>query len=188
MWRHSRRRLTAESIRDAILAVSGRLNRTAGASSVVGLGEIAVANNAQDNTGKTSNAVARRSIYLPLIRNDLPDLLTAFDFADPNVVVGARSNTTVPAQALLMMNSPFIKTHARELAARALAQNSLGDRDRLAWIYTRAIGRPPTKQEIVRALSYLDLVDSPARSSAPLDSWASFCHALLASTEFRFVE
>jgi len=184
LWRHNRRRLAAEAIRDAMLAASGQLNLKAGESSVTGLGEQAVANNLRDKTGRLKGQATRRSIYLPLIRNDLPDFLTVFDFADPNVVVGARSVTTVPAQALLMMNSNFVKEQARLLAERVLRQEDLDETGRLAMIYELTLGRKPTGVEQSRALSYIREQDAKNATAA----WADFCHAILASTEFRFVE
>ena len=188
LWRHNRRRLTAESIRDAMLAVSGRLDRTAGGSAVAGYGEQAVANNLKNKGGGTSNGARfRRSLYLPIVRNDLPAMLTVFDFADPDTVTGARNVTTVPAQALLMMNSDFVKASAASLAGRALQTKDRTDDERLQELYELALGRQPTRKEVTRALDYLRSQADDTRK-IPAAAWTRFCHALLASTEFRFVE
>jgi Protein of unknown function (DUF1553)/Protein of unknown function (DUF1549)/Planctomycete cytochrome C len=188
LWRHNRRRLPAEAIRDAILSASGRLSLAAGNSSVIGLGEQAVANNLMDKTGELKGQPFRRSVYLPLIRNDLPDFLTVFDFADPDVVVGARAVTTVPAQALLMLNSSFVRGQAARLAERAFRDEPRDDERRLNHIYELTLGRLPTKAESARAFGYLDRLSSSGDRGKTVAAWASFCHALLASTEFRFLE
>jgi len=188
LWQHNRRRLPAEAIRDAILSASGRLSLAAGDSSVIGLGEQAVANNLMDKTGELKGQPFRRSVYLPLIRNDLPDFLTVFDFADPDVVVGVRAVTTVPAQALLMLNSGFVRGQAAQLAERAFRAEPRDDERRLNHIYELTLGRVPTKAESARAFRYLDRLSSSGDRDKTVAAWTSFCHALLASTEFRFLE
>ena len=185
LWRHNRRRLTAEAIRDSILAVSGRLDQQLGGSAVTNFGEQAVANNLRHKGGGTSSTATRRSLYLPLVRNDLPKILTVFDFADPNVTTGARNVTTVPAQALLMMNSEFVKSHAADLAKHLQAETD--DDKRLTRLYELVLNRRPTTLERQRAEKYLAGFDA-ATSEESQHAWSSYCHALLASTEFRFVE
>jgi hypothetical protein len=188
LWRHNRRRLPAEAIRDAILSASGRLSLKTGGSSVAGLGEQAIANNLKDKTGDLKSDAMRRSVYLPLIRNDLPDFLTVFDFADPDVVVGARAVTTVPAQALLMLNSRFVRDEAQRVAERVFREEPRDDERRLNRVYELTLGRLPTKAESARVFRYLDGLSSSGEREKTVAAWASFCHALLASTEFRFVE
>jgi Protein of unknown function (DUF1553) len=188
LWRHNRRRLPAESIRDALLSAAGRLSLKTGGSSVSGLGEQAIANNLKDKTGNLKRGSLRRSVYLPMIRNDLPDFLTVFDFADPDVVVGARSVTTVPAQALLMLNSRFVREEAKQIADRVFREESRDEEKRLNHVYELTLGRLPTKRESARAFRYLDRLSSSGDREKAVAAWASFCHALLASTEFRFVE
>jgi hypothetical protein len=183
-WRRNRRHLPAEAIRDAILSAGGSLDFKAGGSSVVGFGEQAVANNANETNGDADiEKIFRRSVYLPIVRNDLPDLLTVFDFADPDVVVGARSVTTVPAQALLMMNSPFVRSQAVRLARRTLKQSS---DQRFPFLYETTLGRLPTPAEITLANKYID--NTITKTTDSQTAWTSYCHALLASTEFRFLD
>ena len=120
-WRHNRRPLTAESIRDAILQASGSLDAAAGGSSVTHLGEQAVTNSPEEaRDSKLPTVTARRSVYLPIVRNDLPDELVLFNFADPDVCSGSRPQTIVPAQALWMMNSQFVRQQSEKLATQLL--------------------------------------------------------------------
>src|SRR5690606_36039754 len=99
-----RRRLPAESIRDAMLAVSGQLDHQAGGSSVEPLAYLAIATSGTKSADLKIDEHRRRSVYLPMVRNDLPEMLRLFDIADPELVTGRRPVTNVPAQALYLMN------------------------------------------------------------------------------------
>jgi len=104
----------------------------------------------QSNQGDAGVSVkdnVKRSVYLPLVRNFMPDILTTFDFADRDMVVGKRPSTNVPAQALYLMNSPFVRTAAEKTAARLLADESLDDDARIDRAYELALGRPATEPE-----------------------------------------
>ncbi len=127
VWRMSKRRLDAESIRDAALAISGQLDLRPPLGSPVaerGNGPIGqfkqfpgagVPEDVLVESGVRTNA---RSVYLPIAREMLPDALAVFDFAEPGFVTGSRETTSVPSQALYLLNSPFI--HRRAEARRAL--------------------------------------------------------------------
>jgi hypothetical protein len=185
--RQNRRRLTAESIRDSMLAMSGRLDRTTGGSSVNGMGEQAVANNPSDQQDKTAGGQLRRSLYLPIVRNDLPPFLTVFDFADPDVVTGQRAVTNVPAQALLMLNSPFVRECAEALGTAAASSNELGsDEMRVDWIYRTMLNRPASQSESDRALRFLR---TPLTANAEISAmqWARLCQTIFATSEFQIL-
>lgn len=177
-WRHARVRLPAESIRDSMLATSGQLDYSLGGSSVLGLGESAVANNSNENTGTRQGELRRRSLYLPIIRNDLPPFLTVFDFADSDVVTGQRNVTNVPAQALLMLNSPFVKSCAQATVTE-MSKAAKQPAQKVAWLYKRLLSRSPTDTEVEQAINFIG--DSAT-------GWETFCHSLLASSEFRMLE
>lgn len=186
LWSHqNRRRLSAESIRDAMLSVSGRLDRTIGQSSVKGMSEQAVANNPADQKNRASGGPLRRSLYLPIIRNDLPPFLTVFDFADPDVVTGRRSVTNVPAQALLMLNSPFVRECATAVAEKMLATPKLqSDEERVEWIYRTVLNRPSTSTETTQALAFLR---NGTESEISKEDWSRFCQTIFATSEFRIL-
>jgi hypothetical protein len=190
-WRANRRRVEAEVIRDGILMVSGRLDRTMGGSSVAGLGERVVSN--ESKGGLTTDAFTRRSVYLPILRTELPQVLEVFDFADPDVSTGKRDATTVPTQALFLMNSPFVMEQSRHAARRLLALPG-DDAARLSDLYRRALGRTPTEQETRAALKFLADMRERARkrpkpaSEPDVEAWTSVCLAVFGCTEFRFVE
>ncbi|MEM7012684.1 MAG: DUF1553 domain-containing protein, partial [Verrucomicrobiota bacterium] len=119
VWRHSRKRLEAEAIRDAILAVSGNLNPERPVGSVVTQhgGKLIQDGLTPDKIHEPSN---HRSVYLAMLRNGLPEALEVFDVADPSLVVGRRNTTTVPAQDLFMMNNPFVSENAEAMARQLL--------------------------------------------------------------------
>ncbi len=128
----NRRRLDAECLRDAMLAVSGRLDRSLGGPTI--------------RKGTTSEIAyrfdeTRRSVYVPIFRNKLLELFEAFDFGDPNLVNGRRNVSTVATQALYLMNSPFVREQARQAARALLDVPGLDESGRLERAYRLALGR-----------------------------------------------
>jgi mono/diheme cytochrome c family protein len=129
-----RRRLSAEELRDAMLAVSGKLDRTSGSnesgeylvSKAENIGAMIMPNRmAADDPFYTT--FAKRSIYLPIVRNMLPDVLALFDAADPNGVSAVRNETTVASQSLFLLNSPFVRDQAARFAQGLLASQTSSD-------------------------------------------------------------
>jgi hypothetical protein len=189
----NRRRAEAEVIRDAILQVSGKLDPTPAGSMVAHLGDRAIDNNSRG--GVDPDATPKRSVYLPVIRNDLPQIFEVFDFADPDVSTGKRDVTTVPTQALYLMNSPFANDQAQAAATRLLA-DAKDDASRLTLLFRRALGRVPTAAEKDRARAFLaeyrraidDLGTGQRPKNPELAAWQAVCLSVFGCTEFRFVE
>jgi hypothetical protein len=176
-WRMSPRRLEAEAIRDAILVVSGKLDRTPPQGS---LAQATPKGKKQNYTLKESNV---RSVYLGMVRGaPLSETLALFDMASPNLVVAQREVTTVPAQSLFLMNSPWVIEQSRHFAQRLLTDSALDDAGRVDRAYRLALSRPAADAERARALAYVQRLGGEEKA------WASFCQALLASAEFRYVE
>jgi hypothetical protein len=173
-WRMDRRRLDAECIRDAMLTISGNLDLTmGGATYKAGM-------QADYTFVQGSN---RRSVYLPVFRNTLPELFQVFDFADPSLVVGRRNVSTIAPQALFLMNHPFPREQAEATAKRLLADDSLRDDDRRLEFVARAVlGRGPTADERTTLVGFLQ-----SRGDNRDAAWAEVVHALFASTDFRYV-
>jgi hypothetical protein len=189
--RANRRRIEAEVIRDSILAVSGRLDPTRGGSAVTTLGERAIDNESKGGLQQQIDSSTRRSVYLPVIRNDVPKIFEVFDFADPDVSTGRRDATTVATQALYLMNSPFVMEQAQQTAKRLLAQSG-DEAARLTDLYRRSLGRAPTAAETQAALRFLahfrKHVPRDAKTDPETEAWAALCLAVFGCTEFRFVE
>lgn len=183
LWRANRKRVTAESIRDSMLAIGGNLDRTPGPSPVAGLGTLVTQNSAEQTKFKPRDS-SRRSIYLPMIRAELPEFLTIFDMADPDLVTGKRSLTNVPGQALLLLNSPFVMAQADNIAARIL-ESTPGDPGLSKQIndaYLLVLSREPTKTETDRARRFLE---AHSDGKKPQQALSRLIHTMLASTEFR---
>jgi hypothetical protein len=114
----------------------------------------------------------------------VPEALDLFDFAEPSLVVATREVTTVPSQALFMLNSQFVFDQSAALAA-ALAKESDPAR-RIDLAYLRTLSRPPSAAERERAGQFLGKIREENRL-APEAALATFCQALIASAEFRYV-
>ena len=201
LWRMPRRRLTAESIRDAMLAVSGELDPGRGGSPLgLELKDNIRGAGGNVNPAMWGNKIAdyiknRRSIYLPL-RRERPagelEILSTFNFPHPSEIVGARPETTVATQALFLMNSPFVKHQASKLAER-LENEEANERARVRRLYLLAVSRPAELNEINTALTFLDHCSRDmASKSSDKDlrarAWTQLCHAVLASNNFLFRE
>jgi Protein of unknown function (DUF1553)/Protein of unknown function (DUF1549)/Planctomycete cytochrome C len=181
VWRMSQRRLEAEALRDAMLFISGRLALEPPVGSAVartGEGLALFVRVAGLDASDT-----HRSVYLPVIRDQVLESLALFDFADPSLVTGERATTSGPAQALYFMNGSFVLRQAEGLAERLRAVEG-GDARRVERAYRLAFARPPTDEERDRALAFLRAFAVPR--SVP-DAWWAFCQALFAGAEFRYL-
>jgi hypothetical protein len=202
LGRMPRRRLEAEALRDAVLAVSGQLDRRVGGGEVVEQvfqkGEVIDAKRGFVVNTTNSNSplydTPRRGLYLPVIRNALPDVLALFDAADPNGVTAVRNDTTVASQSLFLLNNPFVRRQALHFACSLLADDRAGDSDRLRSAYRRAYGRPPNAGELSEALAYLRTYEAKASAlgrkgpDARLAAWQSYCQLLLCGNEFLYLD
>jgi len=181
LWRASKRRLEAEAMRDAMLSVSGELDLSRPPGSLVGrvIGDRPISLIGLDKRLPADlDGAVHRSVYLPVIRDRLPDVLDLFDFAEPSLVTGDREQTNVPVQAHYLMNSPFVQARADELAAR-LSLEADSPAERISLAFRLCFARLPDQAELQRSLSFL------AASETGSDALMSFCQALLATAEFR---
>ncbi len=189
LWRHSKRRLDAECIRDAMLAASGDFDpKPPVGSAVARAGDGPIGSTGgfiRINEDIFINATANyRSVYLPIARDLLPDALAVFDYSEASLVMGAREETNVPGQALYLLNNDFVITQSQKFSERLAVQVSSPEQ-RIALAYTLAFGRQPTVKEIQTAKAFLDRELSIGNSVNK--SWSTFCLALFASAEFRFL-
>jgi hypothetical protein len=169
-----RRRLTAEQIRDAMLAVSGQLKLDGG-------GQTYPARRAADFGFTFTEPL--RSVYAPVFRNALPEIFEVFDFAPSSMVTGRRNVSTVPTQALFLLNHPFVREQAEAAAKRLLVEWS--GLDGINRAYRLTLGRLPTDDERSLARRHLS---GPSASVAPVQAWTELFHALFASADFRHVD
>ena len=178
LWHANRRKLDAESIRDTVLQVSGQLDLTHG-------GPLLKPGTSADYGYKHTDT--RRSVYSPVLRNSLPELFEAFDFADPSLVVGKRSDSTVAPQALFMMNHPWVMEQSQSAAGKLLAEQLTDDRTRVARAYRLVLGRAPTDGEVTLALKFLPAESTASEAAKRTEAWGRFYQALFASVDFRYL-
>ncbi|MBI2947722.1 MAG: DUF1553 domain-containing protein [Verrucomicrobia bacterium] len=181
------RRLEAEAIRDAILAVSGRLNRTVYGPSVLPYLTPYMEGRGRPNSGPLDGD-GRRSIYINARRNFPVPMLVAFDLPVHFSTQGRREVSTVPEQAMTLMNDPFVAQQAARWAERILAEPAKTQEPRITWLYQTAFTRPPNETELRNARLFLE--QQAARHSCNLDDpkpWADLCHVLINVKEFIFI-
>lgn len=166
LWRMERRRLDVEAWRDALLAVSGRLDITVGGQSI----------DPQDPNE------TRRTMYARISRLELNKMLALFDFPDPNVHAASRAETTTPLQKMFVLNSPFMVTQAEALAKRC-RDHAADDAQRIAWAYETLYGREVTNEELQPALAFLG-----DRDEQHSDRWRQYAQVLLASNEMMVID
>ena len=175
------KRIEFEAIRDAMLFVAGRLDfaRPDGIQ-VIG-------NGGKGNTARTRAALdiyaPCRTVYLPVLRDLLPEAYRTFDFPEPTQIIGRREVTTVPSQALFFLNSEFAIETARDTARRILDDPSLRDDEaRIRRLYTVLLGRGPEREESAATSAFL-----AGEKGAPSAGWSALVQSLMAGTEFRYV-
>jgi hypothetical protein len=189
LWRMPKRRLEAEAIRDAMLAVSGELDLARPAGSLVArvIGDKPISLIGLDKRlPKDLDGSTHRSVYLPVIRDRLPDALDLFDFAETSLVTGNRETTNVPTQALYLMNSPFVRAGAEGLASRLVREAGSAD-EGVRRAFLLCFSRNPGPREQQRAIEFLGSSEPSAAddSATPPPVLISFCQALLSTAEFR---
>jgi len=197
LWHAPLRRLSFEQMHDSLLAISGTLDPTLGGRSIIPTGDV---------------RQRRRALYLFIDRRNPPELFTQWDYPNPDVPSGRRYVTTVPQQALFLMNSPLVIETARELTRRDPFRTLPDDESRVTFLYHAIFQRDPTAAELRITLDYVhgapaggqptDKRGKPAprervnpRAAAnraagfmvenrgPVDPWTRLAHALFQSNE-----
>ncbi|MEC9091757.1 MAG: DUF1549 and DUF1553 domain-containing protein, partial [Planctomycetota bacterium] len=186
-WRSNQRRIDAEVIRDSMLYVSQTISydRPRG-SQVSQLSASRQTGRAGQPTWDESKTY--RSIYLPVMRDNLPRVLAVFDFAEPTMVMGKRESSNTPSQALYMLNNQFVLEQSESLA-RVLMKESTDQATQVNRAFVVCYGRNATEAELTWAKKFLAEFDPPGnlRRSRQVAKLAAFCQALFASAEFRFL-
>jgi hypothetical protein len=205
LWRMNPRRLEAETIRDSILAISGKLDVTAGGETLpthsleTFLPNLTTFNPPQiiKTARLPENLRYRRTVYLPIFRTKQMqelDILNYFDFAEPTQVNAARRTTVVPTQNLFLLNSPWIAEQADVLATKLVQDDQLLDRQRVNELVLLIFSRQAQESEILRGLEFVydfercARADQTAKGLGPPGrlAWTAFIQMLLASNEFLY--
>jgi hypothetical protein len=183
------RRLEGEALRDAILSASGRLDgQMYGRSVPIHLTEHHEGRGRPAVSGPVDGA-GRRSLYITVRRNFPDPFLQAFDFPVPSTTRGRRSTSNVPAQALALMNNPFVIEEAERFAARLVEEAPSGDEaveDRVRRAFRLAWSREPTPEEVATAEQFI-ADEASTRGDEVQRAWTDLCHALINAKEFAFI-
>jgi len=220
LWRQNVRRLEFEPLRDSILAMAGSLDTTLGGRPVNLGGGGSSAGKDKKGGGALrpqGSYSTRRTLYGHIDRANVAEVLNHFDFAQPEMPNGRRYQTTVPQQALFLMNNPLVIEQALKIVERNDFKGVENDEQRIAFLYHLIYQRPPTAQEVQLGLAFFDEAPTagasgpavkPAAQAAPvkvaaarrfqvpvrptftprpLSAWAEYAHALILANEFTFV-
>ncbi len=173
LWRRPRRRLEAEPVRDSILFVGGGLDAKMG--------------------GKAPNVDAnRRAIYLPINRASLYEMFSTFDYVETANHIEQRPTTTVPHQALFLLNSPMVHSQAIAVAKKLIAEFETQEA-RIRALFRMFYARQPTEAELLRSLHFLETATSQLEavsdaSERSVQTWAALCRSLIAANEFVYID
>ncbi len=173
MWRMNRRRLEWEPLRDTLLFVSGNLDRTLGGRAV-------------ELTG--ANPSNRRAVYGFIDRQDLPNLFRVFDIASPDQHAPRRPRTTVPQQALFLMNSPFVVTQAQSIVAALEKRTEESTQQRIVSMYKMILARSPDATEQKIAADFIEQSGQTPPDQAKINPWQQLAQILLLTNELAFVD
>ncbi len=195
LWRTNGRRMDVEAIRDSILTISGLIDHQQGGSTLTVVGSLGSSRRGYRTVD--INPYNRRGVYLPIIRSGLSssmDMYNVFDFPDSGLVTGRRNSTTVPTQALYLMNSNFMVKNARATSKALLQGDEVeSDSGRVGRAFLMMLGREVTADEKKNSLDYISDFEKEMRDQGRLpqvareQAWTSFCQSLFASNEFLFL-
>jgi hypothetical protein len=172
LWRMPRRRMEFEPLRDRLLVAAGRLDLSIGGRSVM-----------------IHQDAVRRALYAYIDREDVPGLLASFDLPSPDASQSIRAQTTVPQQALFLMNAKFVIEQAKALADRTADQSDKESRVRS--LYRIALARNPDRSELDNAIAFVSDQSNESsgdKSSNEVDHWTQLAQVLLLCNEFAFVD
>ena len=192
-WRYDIRRLEAEVIRDALLALSGTLDRTLGGSLLEVKNRVYLFDHTSND--KSSYDISRRSIYVPVIRNHLYDMFQLFDYTDASVLNGNRDTSTIAPQALFLMNSQLVTSLTTAMAKRLLEADGT-HKAHINQLFLEAYGRQPTADELNHADIFLsrfakltaqDKDETKGNADSTQQAWQGLCQSVILSSEFIYV-
>ncbi len=185
-------RLEVEALRDSILAVSGRLNRKMFGPPFRPIIPVEAISSRTTDAYPTDiqdgPELWRRSIYAFTKRSVPNPMMEVFDSPEPDISCGRRNTTTVPTQALTLMNNPFVRDSAVQFAQRVITEVGLDPVSQVDRAYNLALARPPSSDERARALEFLGAASDARGDRIPVEGLTNLCHLLFMLNEFIYVE
>jgi hypothetical protein len=173
LHRAHRRKIDAETLRDSLLTFSGSLDASSGGPALPGDFK---------SEYDPMEPSLRRSVYVPVFRNQVDEVLNTFDFANPNFAVGKRTESSIPTQSLFLLNSPFVRDHAERATARLLALTAEAPDDdaRIGTAYRMVLGRDPTETEARLSRDFIRGGNGPG-------DWAALMRTLFGCVDFQYI-
>ena len=191
LWRAARRRLSAEQIRDSVLAFSGQLDRSPGMQHP--FPHYLTFSYRQHEPFKEKYQTQKRSVYMLQQRIQKIPFVDLFDGPDGNLPFAERKVTSTALQSLYLMNSPFIHVQSEAIARRLLAVAG-ADPTRVAWAYATIFGRPPVEAEVAEAEKFMETAQQQLAAAdtstvgQSQQAWAAYLRSMLASNAFLYVD
>jgi mono/diheme cytochrome c family protein len=173
VWKMNRRRLDFEATRDALLGAGGDMDLKIGGPSIDLLAQ---------------PFSRRRSVYGYIDRQNLPGLFRTFDLATPDTTSPMRHTTTIPQQALYLMNSPFVVEQAQRLMKRPEIASAVDDEERMLRLYSLIFSRPPTGAELSLGRQFLEAKEPAGKAPGKLTAWERYVQAVLMTNEFVYTD
>ncbi|MDF1812720.1 MAG: DUF1553 domain-containing protein [Verrucomicrobiales bacterium] len=173
-WRANRRQVEAEVLRDSMLKLAGILDENGGGSSLPP--------KFRSEFGHQFTSL-KRSIYVPVFRNTGYEIFRLFDFANPNFAMGKRGRSTVPTQALYLLNSAEVHRYSSEAATRLLEGELKSVEDRINYVFRSCLGRKPLEEELNWAAQWI----SNGEDNQSIEKWSALYRMIFASLDFRFL-
>jgi hypothetical protein len=193
LWRMSKRRLDAEALRDSMLAASGELDLKPANGSPISKNSGLVQALGPFSMSAATDDSRHRTVYIPIVRDSVPESLELFDFAEPSLVSGSRDDTSVPSQALYMLNNARVMKLA-EATAERLFKKASSESERIDTAFRTVLSRPASSQEAASAAKFLQHFRQTEsrgfrrRPVGDLAAWSALVQALFASAEFRYLD
>lgn len=186
------KRLQGEAIRDSLMAVSGRLDKTMFGPSVPVYLTPFMSGRGRPGRSGPLDGNGRRSVYLAVRRNFLSPMMLAFDTPAPFNAMGKRNQSNVPSQALIMMNSPLVLQQSR-IWAKQIVTMDLSIQEKINHAFATAFARPPSQDELESSLQFLkqqatELKLNESELPSHVDVWTDFCHVLFNTKEFIYIQ
>lgn len=185
IWKHSARRLEAEALRDAMLAASGQLD----VEPPTRFDSLGYHSRMADITAM--DRIRNRAVYLPVSRGYPTDIMAVMNFPPADLVVGRRETSSVPTQALFLLNSPLVLEQAQRLALGLLNDNKRSDTEKIDRACLLTWGRQPSTEETQEALAFIKQHQQQSSEQSDewkqLDAWSAWCQSLFCAAEFRFL-
>ena len=170
--------------------ISGKLDTQPSGEVLGGIATLSPSVDGLAGNRKIYETSQKRSVYLPVVRTNVFEMLTVFDFPNPAAPEGNRVTTTVPTQAMYLINNPVIHDYAQSLARLVMQHGGNSLEEQINWLFLRCYNRPPINAERASTRTFFLTADEATgdRPDNPLTAWTAVCHSMLIANEFIYLD